>query len=187
MSVLQIQVLGAPVLRQKARRVTRFDASLRTLAQDMVETMREANGAGLAAPQVGVPARLIVVETPQDPEEPGGGQLYVIVNPQVIRASQEEVEGIEGCLSVPGYVGEVRRHQAVTVRGLDLHGRRVRIKAQGFLARVLQHEIDHLDGVLYIDRLTAPDRIWRVQEGDEEQAEVPGAQIAMTPTMSPLV
>ncbi len=171
MSLRPIALLGDPVLRRKARKVTRFDQALQTLIEDMVETMREANGIGLAAPQVNVLQRVIVVELPEDEEVPGSGRLYVLVNPEILRASEEMEEGIEGCLSIPGYIGEVLRHSSVVVRGQDRRGKKVRIKAEGLLARVLQHEIDHLNGVLYIDKLTAPDRIWRVEEGEEEEAE----------------
>ncbi len=170
----EIRILGDPVLRDKAHTVRRFEDGLETLVEDMVETMRAAAGIGLAAPQVGVSERVIVVELPEKEEDPGSGQLYVVINPQIARASREEEAGIEGCLSVPGYVGEVIRHQAVTVKGQDVKGRKIRVKAQGLLARVFQHEIDHLDGVLYIDKLTAPDKIWQVIEGQEEQVEAQG-------------
>ena len=170
MALRQIRVVGDPVLRQKAHKVTRFD-TLPELVQDMIETMHAGNGVGLAAPQVGMSERVIIVHTPEDKEEPGSGQLYVLINPQVSRASDEVIEGLEGCLSIPGYVGEVARHASVTVKGQDLKGKKMRVKASGFLARAFQHEIDHLDGVLFVDKLTAPDRIWKVEEGQEEQAE----------------
>jgi len=172
MALRQIRFVGDPVLRKRAHQVNRFDGDLATLVQDMAETMRYSNGVGLAAPQVGITARVIVVETPLDEDEPGSGRLYAVINPEVARASQEMLDGLEGCLSIPGYVGEVTRHAAITVRGQDLKGRKIRIKAQGFVARVFQHEIDHLHGVLYIDKLTAPDRLWRVEDGEEEEAEV---------------
>jgi len=183
----QIRVVGDPVLRQKAHKVTRFD-TLSELVQDMVETMHAGNGVGLAAPQVGVSERVIVVHVPEDEEEPGSGQLYALINPEVSRASDEVIEGLEGCLSVPGYVGEVARHASVTVKGQDLKGKKVRVKAGGFLARAFQHEIDHLDGVLFIEKLTAPDRIWKVEEGQEEQAEMPAdtsEQVSKAPAAGP--
>ena len=172
MAVRQIRFVGDPVLRKRAHEVKRFDADLATLVQDMAETMRHSNGVGLAAPQIGITARVIVVETPQDEDEPGSGRLYAVINPRIARASKEMVDGLEGCLSIPGYVGEVTRHATVTVKGQGVQGRKVRFKAQGFVARVFQHEIDHLHGVLYIDKLTAPDRLWRVEGGEEEEAEV---------------
>jgi peptide deformylase len=186
MSLRQIRVLGDPVLRKKARKVTRFGDDLAALVDDMVETMREFNGVGLAAPQVGVLERLVVIETPDDEDEPGSGQLYAVINPEIVRSSKEMVDGLEGCLSIPGYVGEVTRHAAVTIQGKDLKGRKTRIKAQGFLARVFQHEIDHLSGELFIDKLTAPEHIWRVDEGEEEQAEAQKSTAELVPAKLPL-
>ena len=186
MGLRRIRVLGDPVLRKKARKVTRFDDNLKELVNDMVETMHQEAGVGLAAPQVGVLERVIVLQVPQDEEEPGSGKLHVVVNPKITRASDDRVDGIEGCLSIPGYVGEVNRHDVITVRGQDLKGRKVRVSANGFLARVFQHEIDHLEGVLFIDQLTAADRIWRVEEGQEEQAELPGAAVELVPADLPL-
>ncbi len=186
MGLRQIRLLGDPVLRKKARKVTRFNDNLKTLMDDMAETMRSSSGVGLAAPQVGILERVIVVETPEDEDEPGSGRFYAIANPEIKRASEELLDGIEGCLSIPGYVGEVTRHETITIQGQDLRGRKIRIKAQGFLARVFQHEIDHLEGVLFIDQLTASDRIWRVEEGEEEQAEVQGTTAELVPTDPPL-
>jgi len=185
MGLRQIRLLGDPVLREKTHKVTRFNENLKTLVEDMAETMRHSNGVGLAAPQVGVSERIIVVETPKEEEEAGSGRLYAVVNPEIVRAAEEQVDGIEGCLSIPGYVGEVTRHEAVTIKGHDLQGRKIRIKAQGFLARVFQHEIDHLEGILFIDQLTAPDRIWRVEEGEEEQAEAAGTIEELMPVDIP--
>jgi len=146
MALLPIRGQDDPVLRRLARRVGRLTPALQQLIDDMVETMRAAPGVGLAAPQVGVPLRLIVVEV--------GGELYTLCNPEVIRASGEQEEPEEGCLSVPHWYGPVRRYAEVTVKGRDRTGKEVRVKATGFLARVFQHEIDHLDGVLFLDRLT---------------------------------
>jgi peptide deformylase len=182
MALRDIKLIGEQVLRKKARKVTQFNDDLSALADDMVETMRSSNGVGLAAPQVGVSQRLIVVETPEDEDEPDSGHLYIVVNPKIIHGSKEQVDGIEGCLSIPGYVGEVTRYESVTIKGQDPKGRKMRINANGFLARVLQHEIDHLEGELFIDKLTSPERIWRVEEGEEEQAEVVGAKVDMVPT-----
>lgn len=186
MGLRRIRVLGDPVLRKKSRKVTRFDDNLRDLVEGMVETMRESAGVGLAAPQVGVLERVIVLEVPEDEDEPGSGQMHVVINPKITRASDDKVDGNEGCLSIPGYVGEVTRHDIVTIRGQDLKGRKIRVNANGFLARVFQHEIDHLEGVLFIDQLTAPDRIWHVEEGQEEQAEVPGATAELVPANLPV-
>lgn len=186
MGLRRIRVLGETVLRKKAKKTTRFNDNLKALVEDMIETMRDGNGVGLAAPQVGILERVIVVEIPHDDEEPDSGQLYTVINPEMVRASKELVDGIEGCLSIPGYVGEVSRHEAITIRGQDRKGRKTRIKAQGYLARVFQHEIDHLEGVLFIDQLTAPDHVWRVEEGEEEQVAAQGVTTELVPADLPL-
>jgi len=169
-----------PLLRETSRRVRSFDAGVQKLIDDMIETMREADGIGLAAIQVGVPERIIIVEVPVIPddleeseelEEPLETECYVVVNPELARASREKEEGLEGCLSIPGWVGEVERHRAITVEGLDREGQDMRIKAEGLLARVFQHEIDHCHGVLFIDHIEDPEKIWRVEEGMEEKIE----------------
>lgn len=181
MSLRQIIFSDNPLLRKKSRHVQQVGRALQHLIDDMIETMRAANGIGLAAIQVGVPQRIIVVEMPEDLEENESeteneersrpSELYVIVNPKLARRSREMEEGIEGCLSIPGWIGEVTRHSVVTVKGLNRRGQAVRIKAEGLLARVLQHEIDHCDGVLFIDHIEDPDKIWPVAEGEEEAAE----------------
>lgn len=174
MALREIITLGDPRLRQRSRPVEKITPEIRTLIQDMVETMHTQQGVGLAAAQVGELQRLIVVEVPEDEEVPGSGELYVVINPEIVKASAETEVGTEGCLSVPGWVGEVERAVQVVVRGLNRQGKPLRLRTEGYLARVFQHEIDHCNGVLYIDRLTAPDRIWSVQEGEEEQAEREG-------------
>ena len=177
MTVRDVITVGDERLREKSQEIKEITPEMETLIDDMIETMRESNGVGLAAVQVAELVRLIVVEMPEDEEQPNSGKLYVVVNPEIVKSSDELEMGIEGCLSIPGYVGEVERQTEVTVRGLNRHGRRQRIRAQGFLARVLQHEIDHTEGVLYIDRLTAPDRIWPVEEGEEERVEAEKARV----------
>lgn len=174
MALREIITLGDPRLRQRSRPVEKITPEIRTLIQDMVETMHTQQGVGLAAAQIGELQRLIVVEVPEDEEVPGSGELYVVINPEIVKASAETEVGTEGCLSVPGWVGEVERAVQVVVRGLNRQGKPLRLRTEGYLARVFQHEIDHCNGVLYIDRLTAPDRIWSVQEGEEEQAEREG-------------
>jgi peptide deformylase len=138
----------------------------------MIETMHAANGIGLAAIQVGVPERVIVVQLPAEPEdeseEPERGELYVVINPEIIRSSRETVTDVEGCLSVPGLAGEVARPNAVTISGMDRRGKPVRIKARDMLARVFQHEIDHCDGILFIDRIT-DGKLWRLEEEEKEE------------------
>jgi len=167
-----------PLLRKKSRRVRRVSSALQQLIDDMVDTMRLANGIGLAAVQIGVPERIIVVQLPEDEEVPKNGKLYAVINPEIARKSREMEDGIERCLSIPGWVGEVSRHHTVTIKGLDPQGRSARIKAEGLLARVFQHEIDHCDGILFIDHIEDSEKIWPVPEGEEEAAEtaqeVPG-------------
>lgn len=161
MTLRQITTLPDPVLRRKARPVTRFDAELQTLVDDMIETMRAAPGVGLAAPQVGVSERVIVVEYAEnDEQEDAPKKLYVLVNPEIKTASEEFEMGIEGCLSVPGWQGDVERALALTVKGQTRRGQPVKVKAKGWLARIFQHEIDHLDGVVFTDRAT---RVWKPQ------------------------
>jgi peptide deformylase len=185
MPIRQIVFADDPSLRKKSRHVRRVNSpDLKQLIDDMVETMHAANGIGLAAIQVGVPQRVITVKVPEVREEdqenknegeseknPRPSKLYVIVNPKIARQSREIEEGIEGCLSIPGWVGEVPRHRAITVKGQDRHGRDIRIKAEGLLARIFQHEIDHCEGILFTDHIEDPEKIWPVTEGEEEAAE----------------
>lgn len=166
MTIREIVTLPNKILRQKARKVTSFDAELQTLIDDMVDTMRAAPGVGLAAPQVDVPLRVIVVEFSEDPEdEETPPKLYTLVNPEIARASAEEELGTEGCLSIPGIVGDVERPLTVTVKGFNRRGQSVKIKAGGWLARIFQHEVDHLNGVLFVDKA---ERVWQV-EGETTQ------------------
>jgi peptide deformylase len=159
MTLREIVTLPDPVLRRKARTITRFDAELQSLIDDMIETMRVAPGVGLAAPQIGVSDRLIVVEYPEDDEqEDAPKKLYVVVNPEIKETSEETEMGIEGCLSIPGLHGEVERSLAVTVKGQTRHGQPVKIKAKDWLARIFQHEIDHINGVVFTDRAT---KVWK--------------------------
>ena len=161
MTVLEIVTLPQVVLRQKARKVTDFGPGLQLLVEDMIETMRQAPGVGLAAPQVGESTRLIVVEFGDEDNEDVPPKLYVMLNPEITRASQETLIGTEGCLSIPGIQGDVERLEAVTVKGLNRHGQPMTVKAKGWLARIFQHEIDHLDGVLFVDRA---EKIWQAAE-----------------------
>jgi peptide deformylase len=172
MAVRPIVLSDDPVIRKKSRKVRTFSPSLEALVSDMVDTMEAAAGIGLAAIQIGVPERVIVVRLPEDEEKPESGVLHVVVNPKLARKSREIENGIEGCLSIPGFVGEVPRHVSVTVKGKDLRGRPLRVKTEGLLARVFQHETDHCDGVLYIDHIDDPENIWQVPEGEEEAAEL---------------
>lgn len=152
------------MLRTKAKRVSRFDTSLERLINDMWETMREAPGVGLAAPQVGESIRVLVAEYEDE--------AVALVNPEIIKRSEDEELGTEGCLSIPGYLGDdVARATAITIKARDPKGKEVRVKAEGWFARILQHEIDHLDGVLYTDRIPAD----KVRVVTEDDVDAPGA------------
>lgn len=171
MALLEILVEGDSRLRQKSLRVRGVDNSLRELADDMYETMLEAPGVGLAAPQVGVLRRLIWVHVPENFHDEGGPELSIaLVNPEIVRAHGLTL-GYEGCLSIPGWTGEVPRAEVVTVKGIGLDNRPIRVKARGWGARVLQHEIDHLDGILFLDRVE--DKSTIVQVPEEETVEGP--------------
>lgn len=169
MTVLPIIQPNNPTLRKRARPVTKIDASLQQLIDDMIETMYAANGAGLAAPQVDESLRLAVLESPPETDEEGNEiedsrTLYVIINPEITWKSRKMLDGVEGCLSIPGYLGEVSRHESIRVQGLDRSGHKFSFRVNGWTARIFQHEIDHLDGVLYIDRLTDPENFWTEEE-----------------------
>lgn len=155
MAALPILAYPHPQLRQKAKRVRNIDGSIQRLIDDMVETMHQAQGVGLAAPQIGVPLRVIVIGLP-------GEETIALVNPQIVKRSGER-QVIEGCLSVPGYRGEIKRSAKVTAKGLDRYGREIRIKGEGLLAEALEHEIDHLNGVLYIDHLESLDELYEIE------------------------
>jgi peptide deformylase len=162
MAIREVVTLPNPVLRRKTRKVTDFGPELQNLIDDMIETMRAEPGVGLAANQVGISQRVIVVEfaEPED-QENAPPKLYVVVNPEFTRTSAETVVGTEGCLSIPGYWGNVERHESVTVKGQNRRSQPVTIKAKGWLARIFQHEVDHLNGVLFVDRA---DKIWMAEE-----------------------
>lgn len=178
MTVLPIIQPDNPLLRRQAQRVTEFDADLQILIDDMVETMRSAEGVGLAGPQVAKSRRIIVVCLPDDEESideygEDAGKLYVVANPKVVWRSEDTVTGVEGCLSLPGLLGDVERHERIEVAGQDRQGQPIRLSAGGWLARVFQHEIDHLDGILYIDIAAA---VWRPEEEDSLAGELSQAQ-----------
>ncbi|MBE9475227.1 MAG: peptide deformylase [Chloroflexi bacterium] len=165
MAIREIITVPNKTLRGKARKVTSFGAELQTLIDDMVETMRVAPGVGLAAPQVNVPLRAIVVEFNESEDEETPPKLYMVVNPKITRFSSDQDIGTEGCLSIPRIVGDVERPISVTVKGFNRHGQPLKIKASGWLARIFQHEVDHLDGVLFVDRA---DKVWQI-EGETTQ------------------
>ena len=167
--ILDIVQIGDPVLRRKAHKITQIDRDIRLLAEDMVETLHDSGGVGLAAPQIGESIRMIVVEYPEDDSvEDSPVKTYKVINPEIIWRSEETVEGNEGCLSIPGYVGTVERNESIKVKGLSVFGRPLKISASGWLARIFQHVIDHLEGVCYIDRAT---QIFKPSDDPEEGSE----------------
>jgi peptide deformylase len=162
MAVREILTVEHPTLRQRAKKVPRVDASIVRLLDDLAETMFAAPGAGLAAPQIGVPLRAFVVRGEEN-------QHYALVNPEVVKAEGSQTD-YEGCLSIPGWVGEVERAETVVVKGQNRKGKDIRVKADGFTARAFLHELDHLDGVLFTDRLTSLETLRRVEETDPEDS-----------------
>ena len=161
MTVIPIRTLPDPVLRQKAKRVGAIDGSIKKLVADMLETMHADPGrAGLAAPQIGVSLRVIVIGIPDEED-------IILINPEIVKKKGERPV-TEGCLSVPGYFGQISRAESVTAKGRDLSGKEMRIKAEGLLAQALEHEIDHLNGVVYVDHLESMDELQKIEaEGTE--------------------
>jgi peptide deformylase len=156
MAILPIRTVPDPVLRQKSKRVRAIDGSIQKLIEDMRETMHAVPGrVGLAAPQVGVPLRVIVIGMPEEED-------IVLINPEIVRKTGERLV-TEGCLSVPGYFGEIKHAESVRAKGRDPSGKEIRIKATELLAQALEHEIDHLNGVLYIDHLESVDKLQKVE------------------------
>lgn len=162
MTIRQLRTLPDPALKQKAKRVSTIDSSIRQLIDDMVDTMQQAQGVGLAAPQVGISLRVVVLQMP-------GEEVITIINPQVVKRSGER-EVSEACLSVPGYAGEIKRSVSVTVKGQDRQGKAIRLKAIDLMAQALEHELDHLNGVLYIEHIDSLDKLHKVEP--ETQGEV---------------
>ena len=159
--IRSILFLPEPILRRKAHKVEKIDLDIKTLISDMIETMRVAPGVGLAAPQVGISNRVIVVEYGDENDDEAPKKLYTLINPEITFPSELKVSGIEGCLSVPGLLGEVDRYTIAIVHGMNRQGKPVKIVAGGWLARVFQHEIDHLDGILFPDRAT---KVWKPEQ-----------------------
>jgi peptide deformylase len=163
MALRKIITFDNPILRQKAKKVHRFDPSLHKLVNDMFETMHEANGAGLAAPQIGLSIRVFIAEYED--------RKVAVFNPEIVKAEGEAL-GTEGCLSIPGYAGDnIRRAAKVLVKGQDVHGKSIRVNAEGWFARILQHEIDHLDGILFTDRLDRPEDLRQLPPGEDLEEE----------------
>lgn len=163
MAIHKIITSENPILRQKGKKIRHFDASIPKLIDDMFETMHAARGVGLAAPQIALSLRIFVAEYED--------HKIAMVNPEIIKAEGEEL-GTEGCLSIPGYVGDnIRRATKIVVKGQDARGKPIRVRAEGWFARILQHEIDHLDGTLFLDRLDRPEDLREITESEEEVAE----------------
>jgi len=159
MAVRDVKKNPDPVLRRKGKKIKSFDKEFQTLVDDMIETLRHEPGVGLAAPQVNISSQLIVVEYPLDDQvENAEPKIFVLANPEITEFSPETVVEVEGCLSVPGLLGDVERASQITVKGLNRFGQKQKIVARGWLARIFQHEIDHVNGILFIDRAT---RIWK--------------------------
>ena len=168
MALRPILTAEAPILRERTKKVSSYDASLGRLLDDMLETMRDAPGVGLAANQVGVPLQVAIIEI--------DGQITELVNPQIVKTAGEQLDW-EGCLSIPGYVAETPRYAKVTVKGRDRRGKEIRLKGEELLARALQHEIDHLNGMLYIDHLESLEELVRVSEAPDEVEQEAAAGI----------
>jgi peptide deformylase len=166
MAVIPIRTLPDPVLRQKAKKISGMNPSVLKLIENMKETMYEASGVGLAAPQVGISLRLVVICMP-DEEAQESVEEIVLINPEIIKKSGER-EIDERCLSVPGYSGKVKRAVSVTAKGRNEKWKEIRIKADGLLAQALEHEIDHLNGVLYVDLLESPDKLTKLERVEAE-------------------
>jgi peptide deformylase len=162
MAIRPILTAAEPILHERTKKVSTYDSSLHRLLEDMLETMRDAPGVGLAANQIGVPLQVAVIEV--------DGTVTELINPQIVKGSGEQLDW-EGCLSIPGYVAEVTRSAKVTVKARDRHGREFRMKGEELLSRALQHEIDHLNGAVYIDHLESLEELVRVNEAPEEVAE----------------
>jgi len=154
MAILKVRKYKDPILRKKGSKIKKVDEEIKKIIVDMVQTMKKDGGIGLAAPQVGISKRIIVVDT-----DLKGQRILALVNPEIIEKSKEKDKDEEGCLSFPGIFLEIKRSKKVKVKALDINGEKVELTADGLLARVFQHEIDHLDGILFIDRLNIIKRI----------------------------
>ena len=168
MAIRQIVTIPNKILNRKARKVTDFGQEFQELVDDMIETMRDAPGTGLAGPQVNESLRVLVVEFGDEEDETILPKLYVLANPEISRKSRETVLGTEGCLSIPDYVAEVDRPTGITIKAQNRYGQKTKIKAKGWLARIFQHEIDHLNGILILD---IAERVFKLEDLQPEEAE----------------
>ena len=155
MAIRQMRHQPDAILRRKANKVPSIDNSIQQLINDMIETMIKEGGVGLAAPQIGVSLQIAVLQVSEE-------EAVVVINPKIVKRSGER-KVVEGCLSVPGYQGEIWRSVSITVKGLDRHGKAIRLKATGLMAQALEHEIDHLNGILYVDRIDSEDKLHKIE------------------------
>jgi peptide deformylase len=176
MAIRNVIYINDERLRQKAKKIKQFTPGLKQLAEDMLETMRSYKGVGLAGPQIGVMQRIIVAEIPAsrsetDEPHPQSGVTYVLINPEIVQTAEDLVEGREGCLSIPTWYGSVERPEWVEVKAQDLNGQKIKLKVDDLLARIFMHELDHLDGILFIDYIKDTQKLWQVLPEDEAPAE----------------
>ncbi len=164
MAVLPLCSRNDPVLRKKAKKVTVIDSSILRLIDDMIDTMKAVSGVGLAAPQIGKSLKIAVIQIPEQ-------ETLVLINPEIIKRDGER-DLTEGCLSVPGYFGEIQRSMWVKVKAQDRAGKEFRLRGEGLLAQALEHEIDHLNGTLYIDHLSSPEKLQKIEPQKEIESSI---------------
>jgi len=162
MAIMPVIKMDNPVLHQKAKRVRKIDDSIQKLIDNMIETMHDIEGMGLAAPQVGVPLQVVVIQLPDEED------VITLINPEIVKISEETEMMMEGCLSLPSYNGEIKRSTSITVKARDRQGKLIRIKGEGLLAQVLQHETDHINGIVFVDHLESIDELRKNEEDEEE-------------------
>ncbi len=166
MAILPVIKMDNPVLHRKAKRVKKIDDSIQKLIDNMIETMHEVEGLGLAAPQVGVQLQMVVIQLPEDED------IITLINPEIVKNSEETEMMTEGCLSLHGYRADVKRFTSVTVKARDRQGKPIRIKGEGLMAQVLQHEVDHINGIVFVDHLESMDKLEKVEEDEEEAGSI---------------
>ena len=171
MAIREVVLYPNDILRQRSRKVTSMSGAVQRLIDDMADTLADQAGVGLAAPQVGELLRIVTIRLPEDSDDPLAGELIVMINPEIIKSEADDWEPDEGCLSLPGYYARVRRYRRVTARAQDRHGKEYRLKARGLLAQAIQHEVDHLNGVMFIDHLASLDELRRIGDDDDTETD----------------
>jgi peptide deformylase len=161
MAIMPVIKMDNPVLHRKAKKVKKIDISIQKLIDDMIDTMHEIEGVGLAAPQVGVPLQVVVIQMPDEEE------VITLINPEIVKTSEDSEMMMEGCLSLPGYRAEVKRLTSVIVKARDREGKLIRIKGEGLMAQALQHEVDHINGIVFVDHLESMDKLEKTREEEE--------------------